>query len=67
MYFIAGMKYCNNGYHETVHRKYIELHGRPTSAVFSSEAAVSGRNFYELSWQVDSFVPLLEYRLLYRR
>lgn len=49
------------------YKKYIELHGRPTSAVFSSEAAVSGRNFYELSWQVDSFVPLLEYRLLYRR
>ena len=48
-------------------RKYIEVHGRPTSAVFHSKEMVPGKTSYELSWEVESFVSIQEYRLLYRR
>ena len=48
-------------------RKYIEVHGRPTSAVFHTKAMVPGKTSYELSWEVESFVTIQEYRLLYRR
>lgn len=48
-------------------KKYIEVHGRPTSAKFYGDKTRSGKTFFELSWEVESFVPILEYRLLYRR
>ena len=48
-------------------RKYIEVHGRPTFAKFYGDKTRSGKTFFELSWEVESFVPILEYRLLYRR
>lgn len=48
-------------------KKYIEVHGRPTSAKFYGDKVRSGKTFFELSWEVESFVPILEYRLLYRR
>jgi len=49
------------------YKKYVEVHGRPTSAVFHSEAMFPGKTSYELSWEVKSFVAIQEYRLLYRR
>lgn len=49
------------------YKKYIEVHGRPTSAVFHTKAMVPGKTSYELSWEVESFVTIQEYRLLYRR
>jgi hypothetical protein len=48
-------------------RKHIEVHGRPSAAVFLVEGGRAGRTFYLLSWQVQSSAPILEYRLLYRR
>ena len=48
-------------------RKYIEVHGRPNSAKFYEDKTRSGKSFFELYWEVESFVPILEYRLLYRR
>jgi len=48
------------------YKKYIEVHGRPTSALFHNERVVPGKTSFELSWEVESFVPIREYRLLYR-
>jgi len=48
-------------------KKYIEVHGRPKFARFYGDKTRSGKTFFELSWEVESFVPILEYRLLYRR
>ena len=48
-------------------RKHIEVHGRPTSAVFRSPPEVGGRSAYLLTWTVDSYAPIEEYRLLYRQ
>ena len=42
------------------------MHGRPTSALFHNERVVPGKTSFELSWEVESFVPIREYRLLYR-
>jgi hypothetical protein len=47
-------------------KKHIEVHGRPTEATFQMEGMKSGRSSFELSWQVQSFVKIHEYRLLYR-
>ena len=48
-------------------RKHIEVHGRPTPAVFRSEPEAGGQSSYELTWTVDSYSPIIEYRLLYRQ
>ncbi len=48
-------------------RKHIEVHGRPTPAVFRSSAEAGGRSEYTLVWTVDSYSPIEEYRLLYRQ
>ena len=48
-------------------RKHIEVHGRPSAAVFLLEGGRAGKTFYLLSWQVQSSAAILEYRLLYRR
>lgn len=50
-----------------VFRKHIEVHGRPTPAVFRSSPEAGGRSSYLLTWTVDSYSPILEYRLLYRQ
>jgi len=48
------------------YKKHIEVHGRPTEATFLRGGMRSGRNSFELSWKVHSFVKIHEYRLLYR-
>ena len=48
-------------------RKHIEVHGRPTPAVFRSSPDAGGRSTYQLLWTVDSYSPIQEYRLLYRQ
>ena len=48
-------------------RKHIEVHGRPTPAVFRSSNEAGGRSRYLLTWSVDSYSPIQEYRLLYRQ
>ncbi|CAB3368811.1 Hypothetical predicted protein [Cloeon dipterum] len=48
-------------------KKYMELSGRPSPATFLSEPFSRGRDFYNLSWEVTSWPPLEEARLLWRR
>ncbi len=48
-------------------RKHIEVHGRPTPAVFRSSPEAGGGSDYTLVWTVDSYSPIQEYRLLYRQ
>ena len=43
------------------------MHGRPTPAVFRSSNEAGGRSRYLLTWSVDSYSPIEEYRLLYRQ
>jgi len=48
-------------------RKHIEVHGRPTPAVFRSPPNAGGLSTYQLKWTVDSYSAIQEYRLLYRQ
>jgi hypothetical protein len=48
-------------------KKHIEVHGRPTAAVFRSKPNTHQHESYQLSWSVDSYTPIEEYRLLYRK
>jgi len=48
-------------------KKHIEVHGRPTAAVFRSKPNTHQDQSYQLSWSVDSYTPIEEYRLLYRK
>ncbi|XP_023341591.1 lachesin isoform X2 [Eurytemora carolleeae] len=48
-------------------KKHIEVHGRPTSPVFRSEPNTNQPQMYLLSWSVDSYSPIEEHRLLYRK
>lgn len=47
-------------------KKHIEVHGRPTEATFESAGSKPGHRSFQLSWKVQSFSPIHEYRLLYR-
>jgi len=47
-------------------KKHIEVHGRPTEATFERAGSKSGHRSFQLSWKVQSFAPIHEYRLLYR-
>ncbi|XP_040574178.1 lachesin isoform X1 [Lepeophtheirus salmonis] len=53
-------------------KRNIEVHGRPTPAVFRPLPAhlkftSDNSQVFELYWTVDSFTPIEEYRLLYRQ
>ena len=56
-------------------RRHIEVHGRPTPAVFRSKphqnthdgGGGGGRHSFRLVWTVDSYTRIEEYRLLYRQ
>ena len=48
-------------------RRHIEVHGRPTPAVFRNKPHQSGKNSFRLVWTVDSYTRIEEYRLLYRQ
>ena len=55
-------------------RRHIEVHGRPTPAVFRSKPHQNthddgggGRHSFRLVWTVDSYTRIEEYRLLYRQ
>ena len=55
--------------HLNLCRRHIEVHGRPTPAVFRNKPRDNGgsRNTFRLVWTVDSYTTILEYRLLYRQ
>ncbi|XP_033165513.1 MAM domain-containing glycosylphosphatidylinositol anchor protein 1 isoform X1 [Drosophila mauritiana] len=48
-------------------RKYMELSGRPGAAEFYSPKWGRSPDSYNLTWKIDSYPPLEEVRLLYRR
>ncbi|KAH8310452.1 hypothetical protein KR044_001419 [Drosophila immigrans] len=48
-------------------RKYMELSGRPGPAEFYSPKWGRSSDSYNLTWKIDSYPPLEEVRLLYRR
>ncbi|RZF46093.1 hypothetical protein LSTR_LSTR004806 [Laodelphax striatellus] len=48
-------------------KKYIELSGRPSPAQFHSAPFSRSHSSYNLSWQIESYPPLEEVRLLYRK
>ena len=47
-------------------RKYLEVHGRPGQLELRSESWRSGETFHQVTWSLTSFVPVTEFRLLYR-
>lgn len=48
-------------------KKYMELSGRPGPAEFHSAPWSKSPDTYNLTWKVDSYPPLQEVRLLYRK
>jgi hypothetical protein len=58
------MRILHLAYH---YRRHIEVHGRPTPAVFRKKPHQASKKSYLLVWTVDSYTPIQEYRLLYRQ
>lgn len=48
-------------------KKYMEVSGRPGPAVFHSAPWSRSFDSYNLTWKVESYPPLQEVRLLYRK
>ncbi|XP_037028258.1 protein amalgam [Bradysia coprophila] len=48
-------------------KKYMEVSGRPGPAEFHSAPWSRSQDSYNLTWKVDSYPPLQEVRLLYRK
>lgn len=48
-------------------KKYMEVSGRPGPAEFHSAPWSKSPDSYNLTWKVDSYPPLQEVRLLYRK
>ncbi|XP_063910469.1 limbic system-associated membrane protein isoform X2 [Zophobas morio] len=48
-------------------RKSVQLTGKPNPAKFSSASRGSWKDSYNISWAVESFSPIEEYKLLFRR
>lgn len=48
-------------------KKYMEVSGRPGPAEFHSAPWSKSHDSYNLTWKVDSYPPLQEVRLLYRK
>jgi len=45
----------------------IELSGRPSRSVFKSEPMGMSVDSYNLTWKIDSFAPIEEYKLMFRK
>ncbi|XP_068084641.1 protein CEPU-1 [Anabrus simplex] len=48
-------------------RQYVELSGKPNPAVFSSHPLGRYRDSYNLSWAVNSYTPIEEFKLSFRK
>lgn len=48
-------------------KKYMELSGRPSAAEFRSSPFSRAKDSYNLTWMIESYPPLEEVRLLYRK
>nr|CAH0103507.1 unnamed protein product [Daphnia galeata] len=45
----------------------IELSGRPSRAIFKSEPMGNSADSYNLTWKIDSYAPIEEYKLMFRK
>jgi len=45
----------------------IELSGRPSRAIFKSEPMGLSADAFNLTWRIDSYAPIEEYRLMFRK
>jgi len=45
----------------------IQLSGRPSRSVFQSEPMGMSVDSYNLTWKIDSFAPIEEYKLMFRK
>uniref|UniRef100_A0A0K8SXE7 Lachesin n=1 Tax=Lygus hesperus TaxID=30085 RepID=A0A0K8SXE7_LYGHE len=48
-------------------RQYLELSGRPNPAKFRSHTISRSRDSYNISWEVESFTPIEEFKLYFRK
>lgn len=48
-------------------KKFIEISGRPRPAEIISEPWSKYMDSYDLAWKVQSFPPIMEIRLMYRK
>ncbi|RZF39683.1 hypothetical protein LSTR_LSTR012309, partial [Laodelphax striatellus] len=48
-------------------KKYMEVSGKPSPARFRSDPYSRSRTSYNITWQLESYAPLEEVRLLYRK
>lgn len=45
----------------------IELSGRPSRAIFLSESTGFSADSFNLTWKIDSYAPIEEYKLMFRK
>lgn len=45
----------------------IELSGRPSRAIFKSEPMGNSVDSFNLTWKIDSYAPIEEYKLMFRK
>nr|CAD7569484.1 unnamed protein product [Timema californicum] len=48
-------------------RQYLELSGKPNRAVFHSHTMGRYRDAYNISWSVNSYTPIEEFKLFFRK
>ncbi|XP_070493766.1 protein amalgam isoform X3 [Chironomus tepperi] len=48
-------------------KKYLQLSGKPNTAIFRSAPISQYKDRYNISWTVDSHSPIEEYKLFFRR
>ena len=41
--------------------------GRPSRAIFKSEPMGNSADSYNLTWKIDSYAPIEEYKLMFRK
>ena len=43
------------------------MSGRPSSAILKSEPMGNSADSYNLTWKIDSYAPIEEYKLMFRK
>lgn len=46
---------------------FIQITGRPSRAIFKSEPMGYSADSYNLTWKIDSYAPIEEYKLMFRK
>lgn len=47
--------------------KFFPFKGRPSRAIFKSEPMGNSADSYNLTWKIDSYAPIEEYKLMFRK